>query len=252
MRSRHRRAEVSAADQQAAAGGVAGEEHRRLPGRVSAADDQHRVGGAQLCLGLGGGVVDAGALVALEVGEVELAVLGAGCNDHRAAVDDLAARQLDRIVAVVAGQAGGLGWNDQARAQPPRLEDGALSQLASRDPCREPKVVLDPRRRAGLSAERDRVDRLRVESFRGAVERGGEASWSTADDDQVAHRRRLTMRTETEHRCELRIGGVAEHASAADHDRRLCLRDPDGPQQRVGFLVVLEVHPVIRHAVTGE
>ena len=60
--ARHRLAEVAAADQQAALRGALGQEHRRLAGRVAAADDHDRVAAAQLRLGLRGGVVDAAAL----------------------------------------------------------------------------------------------------------------------------------------------------------------------------------------------
>jgi hypothetical protein len=52
--SRHRLAEIAAANQQPAASDARGEKHRCLPGGVAAADDQHRVPRAQLRLDLGG------------------------------------------------------------------------------------------------------------------------------------------------------------------------------------------------------
>ena len=214
-----------------------GEEHRGLAGGVAAADDQHRVAGAHLRLRLGGGVVDAEALVALELGEVELSVLGAGGDDHRPAVDDRPVGQLDRVVAVVGRQADRERRHHHARAEPPRLERRALGELAPGDPGREPEVVLDPRRRARLAAERDLVDHLRVEALRGAVHGRRQAGGTGADDHEIAHRRRGPARAEPQQLRDLGVARVAQDALAADHDRRLGGGDAERPQQPVGLLV---------------
>ena len=57
-----------------------------------------------------------------------------------------------------------------------------LGQLAAGDPGREAEIVLDPGRRAGLTAGGDRVDPLDVEALRGRVEGGGEPGGPGADD----------------------------------------------------------------------
>jgi len=73
-----------------------------------------------------------------------------------------------------------------------------------------------------------------------------------ADDDQVAHRGRRAPGTEAEHRGDLTVARVAQHLLAPDHHRRLACLDSDGAQERFGLLVVLEVHPVVRHPVAGQ
>ena len=46
-------------------------------------------------------------------------------------------------------------------------------------------AVLDPPRRARLSAERSAFDDERLKTLRRAVDRGGQAGWSAADHEQV-------------------------------------------------------------------
>ena len=228
------------------------EEHRGLAGRVAAADDQHGVAGAALRLDHRRGVVDAGALEALEVGHVELAVAGARGDDHRPAVDDLAALECDREVVRLAAQLQRSRRDDQARAKAPRLELRPLRQLAAGDAGGEAEVVLDPRRGAGLPAERDGVDRLGVEPFRGTVERGGQARRAAAHDHEVAHRGCGSARAEAEHRRDLRVGGVAQHHVAVDQHRGLGRRDAQRLQRRARLRVLVELDPLVRHAVAGE
>ena len=103
--ARHRLPEIVAADQQPAARGCAGEEHRRLPGRVAAADDHDRIAGAQLRLGLGGGVVDAARLELLEPRHVEAPVLSAGRDDDGPTGRDLAVGERDLVPAAARSSA---------------------------------------------------------------------------------------------------------------------------------------------------
>jgi hypothetical protein len=117
---------------------------------------------------------------------------------------------------------------------------------------REAEVVLDPCRRAGLAAERDRVDHLSVESLRGAVHGRGETRRPGADDDQIAERGRSATRAEPEQLRDLRVGWVPQHTFVADHDRRFGGVDAERLEQRIGFLVLLEVHPLVGHPVAGQ
>ena len=83
------------------------------------------------------------------------AIAGSGRNDDRAAAQALAAVELDHVVAVF--------HRDRRRSrarpagtEPLGLERGALGEVGAGDPGREAEVVLDPRERAGLAAERRR------------------------------------------------------------------------------------------------
>ena len=59
-----------------------------------------------------------------------------------------------------------------------------VSSVAA-DPGREAEVVLDPPRRAGLTAESGALDHQRVEAFGSAVDGGAQAGRAGADDEQV-------------------------------------------------------------------
>ena len=98
---RHRLRQITAPDQEPALRRVPGQEHRCLAGRVSAADDQDRIAGAELRLRLGGGVVDPAHLELVEARHVEAAVLRPGGDDHGAAGRHLAVRELDLHAASV-------------------------------------------------------------------------------------------------------------------------------------------------------
>ena len=102
--ARHRLAEVVAADQEPAARRVPGEEHRRLAGRVAAADDHDRIAGAELGLGLGGRVVDAAHLELVQPRHVEAPVLRTGRDHDGPPGGHLAGRELDLVVGAVARQ----------------------------------------------------------------------------------------------------------------------------------------------------
>ena len=87
--------------------------------------------------------------------------------------------------AVLDAQAGDLARRVEPRAEPLRLDRGPRREVLARDAVREADVVLDPRAGAGLPADGDRVERHGVEPLGRAVDRGGEAGRSGADDDEV-------------------------------------------------------------------
>src|SRR5581483_5148243 len=70
-------------------------------------------------------------------------------------------------------------------AEAPRLLEGAARELVARDAARESEIVLDARRRPGLSARRLALDDDRAQAFRRAVHGGGEARRAAADDRDV-------------------------------------------------------------------
>ena len=203
--TRHRFRQVVASDHQTAACGVPRHKHRGLAGRITAPDDDNWVAVAELSLGLGGRVVDPETLVALEVGQVELAVLGSGRDDHRPAVDDRAVPHLDREVVVDALESDRRRRDDEAGAQPPGLQLGPLGQFAPGDPRGETQIVLDPSGRARLSSERDRVDRLGVQPFGGPVQGSRKPGRATTHDHEIAHGRRRPSRAKTEHLAHPRV-----------------------------------------------
>ena len=165
----------------------------------------------------------------------------------------LAVVQVDRVVAVLARQLHRLGRHRQPGAELFRLQQRPRRQLAAGDPGREAEVVLDPRGGAGLAAEGDRVDRLRVEALGGAVDRGRQAGRAAADDDQVAERRRRAGGAEPERASPTSaLDGLRSTAAGADQDRRFRRLDADRLQQGVDLVVVLEVGPLVGHAVAGQ
>ena len=100
----HRRRQARAAHQDVDVRRAAREKDRRLPGGVAAADHDHLLALAQAGFHRGGGVVDAVALEAVEVLQVELAVARAGGDHDRARAHPLAVVELERSTAGVAAQ----------------------------------------------------------------------------------------------------------------------------------------------------
>jgi hypothetical protein len=155
-------------------------------------------------------------------------------------------------MAVVRPQRGRFGRHHHARAESSGLECRALGQLAARDPGREAEVIFDPGRGAGLPAERHRVDHLRVEPLRGAIDRRCQTGRPGPHDHHIAHRRRGTAGAQTEQRRYIGVGRVAGYAVAGDHHRRIGGRHPEGAEQRLGLLVLRDIHPLVGHAVARQ
>ena len=84
---RHVLAQIGLADDQRDLRGVPGQEDRRLPGRVAAADDGHRIAAAHQRLRLRGRVVDAHLLEVVRPGHVQPPVPRPGRDDHRGGRD---------------------------------------------------------------------------------------------------------------------------------------------------------------------
>lgn len=85
-----------------------GEEDGGLTRRVAAADDDDRTAGALLHLGVRGGVVDAGALEAIQARYLEAPVPRAGRHHDSAAGDLAAGREPDDVQVTVGSDAGRL------------------------------------------------------------------------------------------------------------------------------------------------
>ena len=135
----HRLAQIAATMKQGDQRAAAREPHRGLARRVAAADHANARRSAALRLGGACRVEDADALVGLEPGDGEPAVLGAGGDDDRAGADVTAVLEahhvsigagLERQRAVGRGRAG---------VELPRLGDGARGQLAPVIPAGNPR-----------------------------------------------------------------------------------------------------------------
>ena len=182
---RHRLAEVVAAVQQRHERASVRQPDRRLGGGVAAADDGDAGGAALLRLLRAGRVEDADALVGVDVGDGQPAVVGArgehdGAGAHLVSIlepDDVAvgARlEPDRAV----GRRG-------AGAELPRLRDRPGRELGAADAGREAEIVLDPARRARLAAEPAALDDERVEPLGRSVDGRAETRRAAPDDHEV-------------------------------------------------------------------
>ena len=216
----HRLAQVGAAVQQRHERAAARQPDRGLGGRVAAADDRDAGRAAALGLGRAGGVEDADALVGLEVGDRQAAVLGAG-GQHDGARRDLLPAVEPHDVAVAAGlEREGAVRRGHARAELARLRDGARGQLPAADARREAEVVLDPPREARLPAEHRALDHERVEALGRAVDRRAQAARPAADHDEVDLLARAQLGPDPERAPDLAAAGRAQLGPAREADER--------------------------------
>ena len=100
-----------------------------------------------------------------------------------------------------------------------RLGHGAAGQLRTRDPSREPEVVLDSPRRAGLAAEPGAVDDQRVEPLGSAVDGGAKARRAGADHKQINLLVSFELATDTERSGELAGRRPAQLHAAGQTDK---------------------------------
>ncbi len=193
-------------------GTLRGEEHRRLSRGVAASDDDDRLAGALARLELGGGVVHAGHLVAIETLDGQLSVVRPRRSDDRPTSDLAAVRQVHDEMAGDFFHRDDPARGGDLRAELLGLERSARGEVLTRHAHREADIVLDPRARARLSADRDRVERDRAQPFGRRVHRRGQAGWPRADDHDVVAPRQAARRPSTPVR---RRDRQALHASAA-------------------------------------
>src|ERR1700724_2277199 len=78
-----------------------------------------------------------------------------------------------------------LAGNGDAGTELLGLDNGPIGELTARDAGGEAEVILDARRRAGLTAGGDCVDHHGGEPFRCAVDRGCKTRGPRPDDDEV-------------------------------------------------------------------
>ena len=179
--------EVVASDHQVDLPHPGGEEDGGLTGGVAAADDHHLRPLAHLGLDGRGGVVDAAALELPAPFHRKSSVVGPGGDQHAPRRDGLSAVELDHREPPLERQAHGLGRDGDVSPELVRLHEGALRQLASRDPGREAQVVLDPHAPTSLSPGGPSLQHHRPQPLRRAVDRRREPRRPGPGHDQVVH-----------------------------------------------------------------
>ena len=129
------------------------------------------------------------------------------------------------------------------------LHHGPLGQLGPRDAGREAEVVLDPRCRGRLATGGHGVEDLGAQALGSSVDGGGQAGRTGADHHQIVQLGRGSGGALPDQRGQLGGVGVAQHLVPPDHHRSLGGRDAEGPQQRLGVRVGLQVHEPVRQPV---
>ncbi len=166
-------------------GGVVGEEHHRLAGRVAAA---HHGGPAVLArsgMDRGAGVEDPRPVPPLAAGDGKPLVGGAGGDQDRPAADDLAVVEDEPVHLVLAGHRADLDRGDQLGPELQGLEVAPIGQVRPGQAGGEPHVVLDPRAGPGLAARPEPVEDDGGQPLGGAVDGRREPGRAGADDHQV-------------------------------------------------------------------
>ena len=130
-----------------------------------------------------GAVVDALADQPIEAVDREAPPGDAGRENERSRADDVAA--VEEHLARRRIDAGDRARDQDLRPEPPRLLQRAAGQLVAGDAAGKAEIVLDPRRRPGLSAGRLALDDDRAQPFGCAVDRRRKAGRPAADDRDV-------------------------------------------------------------------
>src|SRR4029079_1707838 len=132
---------------------------------------------------------------AVETVDLQPAPRDAAREDDRRCAQDVAAVEMDVVVDGV--DARDLARHDDLGTEPPRLRERASGELVTGYAARETEIVLDPRRRARLSARRLTLDHDRPAPFGRAVRGCRQARRPAADDqDVVVRRSRLGVEAE--------------------------------------------------------
>ena len=249
----HRRGQPGPAHQHVHVLRAARQEDGGLAGGVAAADDDDLLVGAEIGLHRRRRVVDAGAFEAVVAGDVELAIARAGGDDDGARADRFAVVERERVRRVLAVDADDGARQREPRAELLRLHLRAAGERLPRDAGRKAEVVLDLRARARLAARRHALDDDRLQSFRGAVDRGRESGRPGADDGEVEHLGVVEALGEPEVVGHLRQRRIAQHAMARrDHHRQVGAAQREAVEKAARVGVVLGVEQAVRIGVAAQ
>ena len=132
--------------------GMPGQEHRRLSGRVGAADDVDVVSGARRCLRHRRAVEQPPPGQPFRPGHVEPAIRDAGRQQDGVGHHLAAVGEPDRSRGRPHVEADDVARGQDLGAELVGLPPGPVGELAARHPVRESQVVLDPGALARLAA----------------------------------------------------------------------------------------------------
>jgi hypothetical protein len=141
----------------------------------------------------------------------------------------------------------------QPRAEAHRLDGRAAGERLAGDAVRKTRVVLDPRARPRLAADRDRVERDRAQALGGAVDRSGEPGRAAADDDEVEDVPGRRLERQPEVRREISRRRAPHRVGRRDHRRQIAALEREALEQRLRVVGLLDVDPRVREVrVLGE
>ena len=127
----------------------------------------------------------------------------------------------------------------------------AGGEVLTGDARGEAEVVLDPRARGGLSADRRTVQGERPEALRRGVHGGGQPRRAGADDHDVIAALRDGVEGEAELDGDVARCGPPEHPRRGDHDRQVVGADPQPVEQHGDVGVGLRVDPAVGESVAA-
>ena len=159
--------------------------HRRLAGRVGAADD------VDVLVFAGGGFGDGRAVVNARAGEpvhawdIETPPLDPGRDHDAVSRKFLPVRQFDHAILAFHQQTHGIGGREHLGSKAAHLGDTSACEVGAAEPGGKAEIVFDARTEAGLAARSFALHENRLKPFGAAVESASKSGWSRSDDDDV-------------------------------------------------------------------
>ncbi len=107
-----------------------------------------------------------------------------GREQHRVARDFFSIRQCDDAILVLHPHSRCCLRRYDLRAEPPRLGDGAMGEVAAGDAHWKAQVILDLGTAPGLTARRISFDQKTLDAITRRVDGRRDAGWTGADNDE--------------------------------------------------------------------
>ncbi len=165
--------------------GIFGKMHGGLTGGIGAADDVNGFASTSDGFRSSAAIVDAGALEAIDAGNIQRAPLNAHRQEQSVAGNFGAIGEFDEAIGAVDAKADHILRRENFDAEAAGLRHGAESQVGAGESRGKAEIVFDARAEAGLAAGRFALDHHRAQAFGCAINGRGEARWAAADDGQI-------------------------------------------------------------------
>ena len=134
-----------------------------------------------------------------------------------------------------------------------RLVIGPCHQGQAGNAGRKTQIVLDARRRTGLTAERAAIQHEHRQTLGSRINRGRKTRRPGADDDHVINLVRVDRFDEPDATCEFDVAGIAQQLSVGtENDRQFASGDLKALDQRSRTWIGLWIEPLVRMPVAGE